>query len=194
MSWVPLSAGGEFDREKASQEWVEEYRDGTLRYVRIVGDRIAAIHVWAHSSGQVIHELMEAIPLLRAEMEGLERVWSLLDTWREVELEFSVDGWVSVPYGPLTWFHGQDSVNELLSGTGLELMEDYDGITRVRAHSGRPFRSDSLSKALRLLTVGIRMYSAIKSVQEGEAVKIALSMLPLLKLGSGELMEGPGDL
>ncbi len=180
LSWSLISTAGEFDRERARHEWVEEYRDGALRYVRIVGDRVAVIYTRTRSS-QVIHELMESIPSLKAEMEGLEKAWrSLMETWREVELEFSANGWVSVPYGPLTWFHGQDLVNELLSGTGLEFMEDYDGITRVRAYSGRPFKEDSLSKALILLTIGLRMYSAIRSIQEGEAAKVALSMLPLL--------------
>ncbi|GEM_PF-3423303 len=185
FSWIPVrDVGGEFDEDRARYEWVEDYRDGTLRYVRVIGDRAAVIHVSPHSSGQVIHELMEALPQLGAEMERLERAWrGLVETWREVILEFSADGWVSVPYGPLIWFHGQDSVNELLSDTGLELMEDYDGVTRVRAHSGRPFRADSLSSALRLLTLGIRMYSAIKSVQEGEAVKVTLSLLSLMRIG-----------
>ncbi len=198
FSWIFIGdVGGEFDEEGARYEWVENYKDGALRYVRIISDRAAVIHVSPRSSGQVIHELMEALPNLSAEMEDLERAWrGLVETWREVGLEFSVDGWVSVPYGPLTWFHGQDSVNELLSGTGLELMEDYDGVTRVRAYSGRPFTADSLSRALRLLTIGIRMYSAIKSVQEGEAVKVTLFMLPLLVrsdealLGGGKFEDG----
>ncbi len=185
FSWIPIrDVGGELDEERARYEWVEDYRDGTLRYVRVIGDRAAVIHVSPHSSGQVIHELMEALPHLGAEMEGLERAWrGLVETWREVSLEFGADGWVSVPYGPLIWFHGQDSVNELLSDMGLELMEDYDGVTRVRAYSGRPFKVESLSRALRPFTLGIRMYSAIKSVQEGEAVKVVLSMLSLIGVG-----------
>ncbi len=98
-----------------------------------------------------------------------------------MELEFSPDGWVSVPYGSLTWFHGQESVNEILSYTGLELMEDYEDITKVRAYSGRPLNKNSLSKALKLLAMGLEIYSLIRSVQEGEAIKIALAMLPLLE-------------
>ncbi len=46
-------------------------------------------------------------------------------------------------------------------------MEDYEGITRVRAYSGRPLNKKSFSKALKLLAIGLKMYSLIRSVQEG---------------------------
>ena len=65
----------------------------------------------------------------------------------------------------------------ILKPYNIELLRDYDGITHVEFITERPYTYEKVSKAIKYITRGLRIYLLIKKVQESEAIKIIINLI-----------------
>ncbi len=188
VEWIPLYRLREgFEQgtlRRARDGWVEVRSEDILLMgrLRLVGDRGVYVRCWLSKCEGLIDEIVDSLSQPLESVDEFEDAWSEAcgTSWYSPELIFFGDGRVSTPYLSLTWFHGQATVNRLLKRRGVQLVRDYDGITRVETKVSRPFRRDRVDGAIEAIAKGLRVYAAVRRVQEAEALKITLALSQVL--------------
>jgi len=183
LRYYELKKFGDDIIRDAKINWVEvKDENGNIKgYLKVFNNREGVyIDKWFSKSGNLAKELMNILSEPIEEIDGFRRIISGLNGYSGVELEFRSDGTVSTPYGFLTWFHGQDLINQLLTKYCLELARDYDGETRIKVYVKRPYTFENVKRAIKIVSEGLRIYLMIKKIQEAEALKTTLAIIPCL--------------
>ena len=167
------------DIEKSKVEWIKVYDNNNnfIGYLKIVNGIGIHIKKWLGGWDELmVKEIMDSLskPIDISEMRN---ILYEIERWFNVELEFKRDGRISTLHNSLTWFHGQEYINMMLKPYNIELVRDYDGITRVEFITERPYTYEKVSKAIEYITRGLRIYLLIKKVQESEAIKIIIDLI-----------------
>jgi hypothetical protein len=165
--------------EKSKVEWIKVYDNSNnfIGYLKIVDGIGIHIKKWLGGWDELmVKEIMDSLskPIDISEMRN---ILYEIERWFDIELEFKGDGRISTLYNSLTWFHGQEYINMMLKPYNIELVRDYDGITRVEFITERPYTYEKVSKAIKYITRGLRIYLLVKKVQESEAIKIIIDLI-----------------
>ncbi len=166
------------DIAKASSEWVDYRRSYMLRITDLVV--VEVLKPGRELLLDVYNEVLEVI-------DKVDRVLNrLVNTYKDVvgshilplSLYFTVDGFIETGYSSgLEWFHGQELINNILEDYRVSFIRDYDGITRVKVYTDRPYRIENVSKGLAILDKAIKLYRLVKVIQEAKALETTLSYL-----------------
>lgn len=184
----------EVDLEKAKHGWISVADDHLKGYLRIV-DKYA-VYLSLAKEDDFIREIEESLTQPLPEIEELEDAYRETSRFAssDIRLVFYADDRISTPYGELSWFAGQNTVNRILKPLNLVLVEDYDGMTRIEVKVRRPYNRAKLGKAFQLITEGLHLYSAITKAQESRALEITMAMLPLIREKIASFNNAPASL
>ncbi len=166
------------DTSRAKREWAGYRADRVLRIVDNVV--IEVIEPSQELLVNVYNELLNSLPhtsnILANILDTQQRLLHHLKPF--ITLYFTIEGYIETGYSSsLEWFHGEELVNNVISEYGMYFIRDYDGITRARVYTGRPYTTENLVKGLQLLCKLLKLYIIIKSIQEAKAVEVAISFL-----------------